>query len=100
MAAVFVCDELKIKSSAEKEKLRQAKEKVYLLGYYEAKMVHGEFAGEKVQDVKKKIQEKVIESGLGCKYMEPEKEVISRYNLYSTLFRLIYQLVTCRIIMT
>ena len=55
-----------------------AKEKVYLKGYYEAKMFVGEFKGDLVQDVKKKIQDKMIKAGHGVKYMEPEKEVISR----------------------
>jgi leucyl-tRNA synthetase len=80
-SAVTVCEEMGINSPNDKERLRIAKEKVYLKGYYEAKMFVGEFKGEKVQDVKKKIQDLIIKNNSGIKYMEPEKEVISRYVL-------------------
>lgn len=76
-----------ITSPNDKERLTLAKEKVYLKGYYEAKMFVGEFKGEKVQDVKKKIQESIIKNQDGVKYMEPEKEVISRYAIYLWLSR-------------
>lgn len=68
-----------ITSPNDKERLKLAKEKVYLKGYYEAKMFVGEFKGQKVQDVKKKVQDVIIKNQDGIKYMEPEKEVISRY---------------------
>jgi len=67
-----------ITSPNDRERLRIAKEKVYLKGYYEARMFTGDFKDEKVQDVKKKIQDAIIKTGMGLKYMEPEKEVISR----------------------
>lgn len=76
--AVKVCDEMGITSPNDKERLRIAKEKVYLKSFYEARMIVGDFKGSKVQDVKKPIQTKIINESDGIKYMEPEKEVISR----------------------
>lgn len=76
--AVKVCDEMGITSPNDKERLRLAKEKVYLKSFYEARMAVGEFKGLKVQDVKKAIQTDIINGNDGVKYMEPEKEIISR----------------------
>lgn len=78
--AVKVCDEMGITSPNDKERLRLAKEKVYLKSFYEARMSVGEHKGSKVQDVKKAIQTKIIDENNGVKYMEPEKEIISRYD--------------------
>lgn len=78
LSAPMVCDELKIQSQNDREKLAEAKEKVYLKGFYEGIMLVEGFKGQKVQDVKKPIQKMMVEKGEALIYMEPEKQVLSR----------------------
>ncbi|KAK2507354.1 hypothetical protein MC885_000736, partial [Smutsia gigantea] len=78
LSAVTVCDELKVQSQNDREKLAEAKEKLYLKGFYDGVMLVDGFKGQKVQDVKKTIQKKMIDAGDAFIYMEPEKQVMSR----------------------
>jgi leucyl-tRNA synthetase len=78
MAAATVCEELKIQSQNDREKLQEAKEKVYLKGFYEGVMAVGEHSGRRVQDVKKDIQRKLIDARHAVIYMEPERQILSR----------------------
>jgi leucyl-tRNA synthetase len=78
ITAEYICNELNIQSSNDYDKLKQAKELTYKLGYYDGKMLLGEYKNEKVIQVKDKIKEFLLINNLAIKYAEPESEVISR----------------------
>ncbi|XP_004686902.1 PREDICTED: leucine--tRNA ligase, cytoplasmic [Condylura cristata] len=78
LSAVTICNELKVQSQNDREKLAEAKEKLYLKGFYDGVMLVNEFKGQKVQDVKKTVQKKMIDTRDAFIYMEPEKQVMSR----------------------
>jgi len=80
LAAPAVCEELKVASQNDSEKLAIAKEKVYLKGFYEGVMDVGDYRGRKVMDVKDDIKKMLMDKGDAVKYMEPEKMVMSRSN--------------------
>ncbi|RWS26990.1 leucine--tRNA ligase: cytoplasmic-like protein, partial [Leptotrombidium deliense] len=78
--AVKLCEDMKIQSQNDREKLELAKNDIYTKGFYEGIMLVGAYSGSKVCDVKKVIQKELVESNQAFVYMEPEKQVISRSN--------------------
>jgi len=69
---------MKIGSHKEKDKLAKAKKEVYLKGFYSGVLSVGQYAGQKVMDVKDKIKEELIKQGQAARYFEPESRVVAR----------------------
>lgn len=77
-SAVTMCEKLDIKSPKDAEKLKAAKDEVYLKGFYEGIMLVGDFKGMKVCDAKPLVRKQLIDAGLAMPYFEPESTVIGR----------------------
>ena len=77
-SAVTMCERLDIKSSKDKDKLKQAKDEVYLKGFNDGVMLVGECKGMKVKDAKPIIRQSLMDSGDALSYYEPESLVMSR----------------------
>ncbi|KAL9925501.1 leucyl-tRNA synthetase isoform 1-T1 [Glossina fuscipes fuscipes] len=78
ICAKHAYDLFKIQSQNDKEKLAEAKQLCYLKGFYDGVLLVGEYKGQKVQDVKKQVQKKLIDNKEAELYYEPEKPIISR----------------------
>lgn len=78
LSAVTAYEQFKIQSQNDRDKLIEAKELVYLKGFYDGVLLVGEFAGKKVEDVKKELKIKLIQQNEADTYYEPEKTIISR----------------------
>lgn len=78
LSAVTAYNQFKIQSQNDREKLQSAKELVYLKGFYDGVLLVGEFAGKKVQDVKKDLKTYLVDRKEADVYYEPEKTIMSR----------------------
>lgn len=78
MCAKTTCENMKIQSQNDKDKLLEAKELCYLKGFYDGVLLVGEFKGEKVKDAKVKVKAQLVEKNQADTYFEPEKTIMSR----------------------
>ncbi len=78
LSAEKACDEFKVTSQNDKEKLIAAKDKVYLKGFNEGILLIGNFKGTKVKDAKNLVRKEMMDKGLAEGYYEPENKVVSR----------------------
>lgn len=60
MAAEKVVTDMKIASQNDREKLQDAKEKVYKLGFYDGVLLVGSYAGQKVQIAKETLKQELM----------------------------------------
>lgn len=78
LSAVTAYEQFKIQSQNDREKLLEAKELVYLKGFYDGVLLVGDFAGRKVMDVKKDLKAYLLQRNEADTYYEPEKTIMSR----------------------
>ncbi|ODV59803.1 leucine--tRNA ligase CDC60 [Ascoidea rubescens DSM 1968] len=76
--AEYLCNFFKIQSPKDSVQLQKAKELAYKEGFFNGTMIIGKYAGEKVEFVKAKVKNDIVESGEGFVYYEPEGVVMSR----------------------
>jgi leucyl-tRNA synthetase len=56
LCAVKICEDMKITSMNDKQKLAEAKAEAYTKGFYKGIMKVGQFKGQKVEDAKKLVK--------------------------------------------
>ncbi|GAA6028905.1 hypothetical protein JCM8097_001498 [Rhodosporidiobolus ruineniae] len=78
LTAVALVEKMKINSPKDTKQLAEAKELAYKAGFYGGVMVVDDWKGQKVEDVKLKIRDGLIEKKLAFTYSEPENLVMSR----------------------
>ena len=78
LSALTACDEFHVKSTKDVDNIKKAKDKVYLLGFYEGVLLVGDYKGLKVQDAKPLVKKDLIHRKEALVYYEPENKVVSR----------------------
>ena len=78
LIAPTLVKKMKINSPKDMEQLAEAKEQAYKIGFYQGKMIYGEFAGKSVQEAKVLVRQSLLDSGDAIIYCEPDGLAISR----------------------
>lgn len=78
MAAVKLCQDMKIQSQNDSEKLAKAKAEAYRRGFDSGVMLVGEHAGKPVKEAKNLERAELLRTGAAVPYAEPENPVRSR----------------------
>ena len=80
LCAETVCKRMKIGSQNDKDKLAEAKTECYNKGFYEGKMIIGNYKGKSVEDAKLLVKNDLVQSGEASIFHMPEKKIVSRSN--------------------
>lgn len=78
LTAKALCEEMKIQSPKDTNKLAEAKKIAYKEDFYNGTMIYGKYKGDKVEVAKNKVKEDMIKGGEAFVYNEPESLVVSR----------------------
>lgn len=78
LAAVMAYENYKVNSMNDSERLKLAKEDVYLDGFYAGRLMVGEFTGLPVQEAKPLVKAKLMDQKRACQYWEPAEPCFSR----------------------
>lgn len=78
LIAPTLVKEMKISSPKDVDQLAKAKERAYKMGFYEGKLIYGDFAGKSVQEAKSLVRQSLLDSGGAIVYCEPDGLAISR----------------------
>mmetsp|Transcript_66053 Transcript_66053/g.157950 ORF Transcript_66053/g.157950 Transcript_66053/m.157950 type:complete len:1191 (+) Transcript_66053:118-3690(+) len=78
MAAKYMCEKLGVQSQKDKEKLLEAHDTCYKLGFDKGVMTAGPLKGTPVKKAKLQLRQMMVDEGKAFLYSEPEKKVVSR----------------------
>lgn len=77
-AAKYMCEKLGVQSMNDTEKLKEAHDVCYKLGFDRGIMSAGPCKGKPVKVAKTEIRAQLCKEGSALKYSEPEKKIVSR----------------------
>mmetsp|Transcript_128627 Transcript_128627/g.274463 ORF Transcript_128627/g.274463 Transcript_128627/m.274463 type:complete len:1285 (-) Transcript_128627:164-4018(-) len=78
MAAQYMCEKLNVQSQKDKEKLQEAHDVCYKLGFDKGTMSYGPCKGKPVKQAKLDFRAVMVKAGQAFVYHEPENKVVSR----------------------